>query len=100
MSKAVVYRPLVTECFKELGSALKQFGTYSFDDKGASEVMDVDELVEKFRSLDVEVAGATLVEIATSPKYDGRGQGLVREILGSMEDWDELFDQPRITEFY
>ena len=40
---------LTNECLTELGVALKRFGTYSFDDKGPGEVMDIDRLVGKLR---------------------------------------------------
>jgi hypothetical protein len=91
---------LTKECLTELGIALKRFGTYSFDDKGPSEVMDIDSLLEKFRAMPVEKAAEVLVELAASREHDGRGMWLASTLVGEMEDWDELFEQPGIEEIY
>ena len=91
---------LTKECLTELGLALKLFGTYSFDDKGPHEVMDIAALGEKFRAAPAEKAAEVLVELAASPEHDGRGNWLASTLVGEMEDWDELFEQPGIEEIY
>ena len=91
---------LVNECLADLGSALKQFGTYSFDDKGPHEVMDLDSLVGKFEDLDAKTAGAAILKLATSKKYEGRGQYLASSILCEMQEWDELFEEtPEVGDY-
>ena len=91
---------LTNECLTELGLALKQFGTYSFDDKGPHEVMDIDPLLSKFRVLPATEAARVLVELSESHEHSGRGNYLASALVGEMEDWDELFEQPGIEEIY
>lgn len=91
---------LTKECLAELGVALKRFGTYSFDDKGPSGVMDIDLLVEKLRVLPVVEATAVLLELASCNEYDGRSNELACELVAELEDWDELFENPSIAEMY
>jgi len=83
---------LKKRCITELGLALKQFGTYSFDDKGPGEVLDITGLVKSFKNLPAKDAGDTLLALYASPKYDGRPKSLVESLLVDMQDWDELFD--------
>lgn len=94
------YDNLAEECLDEIAAAVKQFGTYSYDDKGPGEVMEVYELVRKFRVLDVKAAAHSLRILGNSPRLDGRGERLASCIIGEMEDWDELFEQPGIPELY
>lgn len=91
-------KQLLDECLSELGLALKRFGTYTFDDKGAHEVMDVDVLAEKFRKMSVEDASTVLLALAKSKNHDGRGESLVASILNELAEWDELLDLPEIEE--
>ena len=91
---------LTKECLTELGLTLKQFGTYSFDDKGPHEVMNIEPLLKKFRAMPAEKAAEVLVELAASPKHNGRGESLASTLVGAMEDWDELFEQSGIEEMY
>jgi hypothetical protein len=91
---------LTNECLTELGVALKRFGTYSFDDKGPSEVMDIDRLVGKLRVMPVAEATTVLLELASCNEYDGRSNELACALVGELEDWDELFENPDIAEMY
>jgi hypothetical protein len=45
---------LSKEIIKEIKTGLKQFGEYSYYDKGAFEVMEVDAFVEKMKLLSKE----------------------------------------------
>jgi hypothetical protein len=62
--------------------------------------MDIAALGEKFRAAPVEKAAEVLVELAASQEHDGRGNYLASTLVGEMEDWDELFEQPGIEEIY
>ncbi len=92
-------KTLVKECLEDIGIALKSFGTYSFDDKGPTEVMDVDSIVEKFRSLSVNEAGKAILALAQSKKHGGRGEYLASTILCEMQDWDDLFAIPGVENY-
>ena len=78
--------PLTKEILKEFGSALKEFGTYSFDDKGAHEVMNTSSIVNKLKALGPQEAGLVLVEIRNSPKYNGRGEKLATDLVVGIDD--------------
>jgi hypothetical protein len=84
---------LVKKCLSKLGEALKRFGTYSFDDKGPNEVMDIKELTDEIRRLPAVDAVAVLQAINSSGKYEGRGASLASTLIVNMQDWDELFEQ-------
>lgn len=88
--------PLTTKyCKKKVKEALKDFGTYEFGDKGASEVMDVDEIEAGLRALSVDNAAALLKELSKGTQYDNI---LAGELLGCVQDWDELHAHPDVQE--
>lgn len=91
---------LSTLILSELGIALKQFGTYSFDDKGPSEVMDIPDLARKLRCLDSDVAAKIIIEVSKSKKYKGRGYTVAQTLVQYLENWDELFLNDDIKELY
>lgn len=82
----------------ELGTALKQFGTYSFDDKGAYEVMDIDAIAAQLREMTAANAAKVIIEVARSKKYKGRGLSVAETIVEQLDDWNELFDIGGITD--
>jgi hypothetical protein len=86
---AVVNEALVKECLAAIKEAVKQFGSYSYDDKGPHEVMDVDVYTDQFRVLDPVIAGNTLLHLA---KRNGRAEMLVSDILCNLQEWDALFE--------
>jgi hypothetical protein len=99
-TKAKADKELVKECLDELGEALERFGTYSFGDKGPSDVMDIYSLVKKFKKLDPETAGLTICKLAKSKKYQGRPEYVASEILCSLQEWDELWEAvPEVSEY-
>jgi hypothetical protein len=90
--------PVTEECLEKMTEALKRFGTYSYDDKGPNEVMDIPNLVAQIRALPVEEAGEVLLEIANSPTKKLRGAPLASAILMDLQDWDELFEIPEVAD--
>lgn len=87
-------KPLSVRILKELGEALKMFGSfgsYTFDDKGADEVMGIPELVEALRKLSANKAAEVLLEVSGSKKHKGRGAYAAFTIACACQDWDELF---------
>ena len=82
------------KAFKKLNEALKEFGTYSFDDKGPHEVMSIGILKSDLKAMSSEDALAAL-KIMVARK-DGRGQVLADAIIcglqGDEVEWlDEAF---------
>lgn len=96
--KKIKVRPLTTQTLKELGVALKMFGEYTFGDKGANEVMHLEALAAKYKALPAAEAAAVLWEVYTSKEHKGYGNQLAGEIIGYLQDWEELFLQPQIDE--
>ncbi len=74
--------------FNDLVQAKRQFGEYSYHDKGASEVMDLDPLLEILRKMSPKEAGNALTELE---QMDDTSV-LVGDLIVSMDDWDIFFD--------
>jgi len=98
--KKLKVHPLTTLTLKELGVALKQFGEYTFSDKGAEEVMDLESLAEKYKALPAKEAAAVLMEVYKSKEHKGYGHSLAGTLIGEMQDWSELFDCPEIDKIH
>jgi hypothetical protein len=75
------------DILKQLKAALKKFGEYSFDDKGASEVMDLDAICAELRHMPAKDAGEVLKQVEAGDKE--RGQALVDQLASNMEESPE-----------
>ena len=83
--------------------AKDQFGSYSYYDKGASEVMDVNTLVRDLKKLPVPKMSVELKHLATRTDCPLDPSVLLRDILGSLDDdetYASLFEDPEIAEHY
>jgi hypothetical protein len=67
---------------EQLESALKQFGEYSFDDKGPDEVMDTDAIRSQIDALPAEEAAAVLQALCD---HSERGIELAGSLLNMMD---------------
>lgn len=74
----------------EYRTAIKKFGTYSFWDKGPSEVMNLSPFVSALREMTAEDAAQKLKEL--SDMGDGQAR-VVNEMLVDLQDMDEWLDQ-------
>jgi hypothetical protein len=83
---------LAENAVKAMKAALKQFGTYTYDDKGPQEVMDIYEQANVFKAAGVEEAAAAFHDLVDSKKDAGRRAVLASAILGELQDWDELWN--------
>lgn len=82
-------------------AALKQFGTYSFDDKGPGEVMHIRQIVAALELMPAPQVAQIILQLASTHELeDERGRVVASTLVGCMEDWDELFDQPGIEDLY
>lgn len=81
---------LADECMHALKIALKKFGEYNFFDKGPQEVMNIDELAARFRTVSPDHAVDTFKDILKDKEY---GKRLTSAILLELQDWDELWDK-------
>ena len=71
----------------QLKAAIKQFGRYSYSDKGASEIMDLYPLIVELRAMTPEAAAKSLHALSKKENT----HILVSELITNMQDWDELF---------
>lgn len=89
---------IVNEFKADLEAALLMFGTYAFDDKGASEVVETDLMTRRLRELSPRDAAAVLHEMYHSEELNGRLSRLASHLACDLQDWDELFEQELMEE--
>ena len=77
----------------KITETLTRFGTYSFDDKGPHEVMDIFSITNYIKSLSKEKAAKFLKEIVDSEGYSNRNKKVANSIVGDCDDMsDEWFE--------
>ena len=69
----------------DIKSALKQFGEYSYYDKGPSEVMDMDSYYREFKSMTPGDTEKILLEVLKNK----HGELFVSDVLGNLQDMPE-----------
>lgn len=81
--------------------ALKEFGTYTFDDKGPHEVMDLVQFTETISNVPTAEAAEVIRTIAADTSLGGRRSiRLASALLRELEDWDDLFYEEGMEELY
>ena len=81
----------------------KQFGEYTYYDKGAHEAVDVDELVLELKKITIPNAIIELKHLAQRTDCPLDPQNLVCSILGSLDDndkYDDLFEDEELVQYY
>lgn len=87
----------VKRILEDINKAIKQFGEYAYFDKGAQEVMDIDSWIYSFRRLPASEAAAVLRSVVdNSPQY---GELFVSAVLTELQEWDELFEEDKMSEY-
>lgn len=85
----------------EIKKALKEFGTYSYNDKGPDEVMDMSTHINKLKALPVEECKSVLLELAEGDRYE---EMFVGSVLISLDNEVALFDlmmeEEKLAELY
>lgn len=77
------------QILEEMATAIKRFGTYTFDDKGPREVMNVQSIAKKIKAMPKERAARFLKEMIDAEGYEGRNVELANVLAGNCEDMDE-----------
>ena len=85
---------MVQRILTEVDTAIRQFGVYAFQDKGANEVMDLDRLVADLRGLDAEDLAEVLCELLAISDEDTYENAevlprLVSDLLCDLQDVDD-----------
>jgi len=83
------HSPLVERALCEMNDAIKDFGEYTYGDKGPYEVMDIESLALDFRAYEPDAAAAALVELS---KVNDNAESLASCLTGHLQEWDELFE--------
>jgi len=86
-----------------LDEAIKSFGEYQLHDKGASEVMDVDQIADKIKDMTAESATQVLEEVCDQKGENG--EALVSEIISNLDDaesewFDKILESEKLSQFY
>ena len=87
------------ECLKRIKTAIKQFGEYSYYDKGPTEVMDMGEIDLQMKDMNSKQIGDLLM-CMRKKKY---GEEFVREVLCCLQDrkdLDDLYDDERVSDLF
>jgi hypothetical protein len=87
MENEILLRALAADILADLAKALKKFGEYSFDDKGADEVMQTSGYTTKLAALPADQAGLVL-KLVGEGREDGRGETLRNFLAGSLDAKD------------
>jgi DNA invertase Pin-like site-specific DNA recombinase len=88
----------------QLTTAIKKFGSYTYDDKGSSEVMELEPIISSFKeSKDPVQVVAVLAELDRKR----RNSRLVSDLISNLDNWEApygnlLFDPgyPVIKKYY
>jgi hypothetical protein len=81
----------------KLDYAIKQFGSYTFEDKGPDEVIDIPSIKNKLSNKPIKEIAKILSEVLDNYPNYGHASSLVNYIIGefdnlSDEDFEELLD--------
>lgn len=74
---------------EKLAEALTRFGTYSFDDKGPYEVMNIAPIARFVKTLSKEDAAAIIKEVIEAEGFSDRNKELANTIAGECDDMPE-----------
>lgn len=89
------------ECIEAIKEALKDFGEYTYYDKGASEVIEVGHYSNSFRSMTAKDTAQVLLEVL---KYE-HGEPFVSDAIVRLQNmpndfWNELMSYPDLQDLY
>ena len=100
MNRSIPFHKKAADALKE---AIKNFGTYSYLDKGPEEVMDFNALIKDFKALQIDEALTELkllakVRIAKNADAGPLIQSLMFTIEGDPQ-YDAFFDDDELMEY-
>lgn len=86
-----------TDIMSQIDKAIEMFGSYSFDDKGPWEVMDINSIKKNLSTKSIKEIAAILSEILDNYSNYKRATSVVGCILGEFDslpedEFDELLD--------
>jgi Ca2+-binding EF-hand superfamily protein len=89
------------EAISAIKEGIRSFGSYTYQDKGAREVMDVEYFANTYRSLGAEMTQHILLKICEFKD----AEPFCYSVIASLEDlpeeqWDLLMSDSRIADLY
>lgn len=89
------------ECIGEIKTALKQFGEYSYYDKGPNEVMDMPSICFKRMS---DMDAKQIADVLAEVREYKHGERFVSEVLVDLQEsaqkLDALYEDKRLADLY
>ena len=86
---------------KDIKTALDQFGTYTYYDKGAEEVMDMYSYLNKASKMDADELAKILLEVLDYEHGSQFVSCLLCDLDFMPDDyWDKLMEFPQLEELY
>ncbi len=76
---------LIKRIKEEIQQALKQFGEYSYYDKGADEIMEISPWVEELKELGGKKAGEILAKLADEENVGP----FITSVLYRLQEWED-----------
>jgi len=89
--------PAALNLINKIDAAIQKFGTYSYDDKGPYEVMNMKEIMIGLQAKPITEIGKILSEVLDNYPNYGRAHSFVCCVIGELdylpeEEFDKLFD--------
>jgi len=90
--------PETAHILDELEEAIRNFGEYTFTDKGPTEVMDIDSIVSRLRARSPEIVATVISQLMEDDDIFANtlGEFLAEEL----QDWDDLWAVPLMQEIF
>jgi hypothetical protein len=89
------------ECIAKIRQAIKTFGTYSYDDKGPGEVMDMPAIIKAMEDMTGKQIADVLADIRS--KYKANGERFIGEVMVDLQgrsDIEDMYEDERISDLF
>jgi hypothetical protein len=87
------------DCIDAIDIALIKFGTYSYYDKGAHEVMDIDAIEEQMK----DMSASQIADVLADVRKHKHGEEFVQTMmcnLDTRDDLNDLYADERVSDLY
>ena len=89
--------PVAADIIAKIDKAIQKFGTYSYDDKGPGEVMDINSIIINLQGKPIKEIGRILSEVLDNYPNYSRANTFVCCVIGEFDylqedEFDELLD--------
>jgi hypothetical protein len=92
--------PFAKECTDAIEAALKEFGSYSYNDKGADSVIDMKPFVKRFKAMDPHEAALVLEEVLRHDDGYSFASDIVQYVDGTGKWFEKLMESDALRDLY